>query len=220
MKKTLLSIAVCTAMSVSAAYAADGHDHGGGMGGMEASNNPSIIFELEARYASQDDEHFELPGFQLGGGEGVYENGFSTGHSALNVNSKLSPTISGALHLGFTGGHDTGVHLEEAHITSTGLGNGIAVKMGQFPSAIGILNSVHGHAQDFATTPLVYLGLFSGSLVDTGVQASWSQDVGVNVMLGFEATRGESFPGGSNDDNVEGLALFAKLNGKVDSHDS
>ncbi|MDH5327449.1 MAG: hypothetical protein OEZ68_01360 [Gammaproteobacteria bacterium] len=223
MKKTILCTAICAAFSSGMVFAAGGHDHGGhGSGGM--AKNPSISVELEGRYASQEDAHFHLDGFQDAGGEGTFANGFSTGHSAINFVGKMSPNLSGMLHMGISGGgHEGGgVHVEEAYVDSKALGNGINVRMGQFYSGIGILNSMHGHMQDFATAPLVYLGLFGGHLEDTGVQATWSQNVGVNVKLGVEATTGTGFPGGTNADetNTEGLAVFAKVGGKVGANGS
>src|SRR5205085_2812476 len=68
----------------------------------------------------------------------------------------------------------SGVEVEEAAITTTGLPAGLQVKAGVFRSAFGRQNGQHLHLQDFTRRPFinaVYLG--DDGLRAPGLQVSW-----------------------------------------------
>ena len=94
------------------------------------------------------------------------------------------------------------------------------MKAGQFYSHIGNLNRVHEHRQDFANVSLVYLGMFGGHLVDTGVQLRWEQEGGLNLKFGAEASTGSDYPGDTSEDNNQGSSFFAKMGGDIGSKSS
>ena len=186
--------------------------------------NPAINFVLEGRYGSYDGEgHFEVPGFQLVSEEGLYAKGFSTGHNEMNVFANLSESAYGVFSAAIES-HDgaTEVGIEEAFIESSALGNGVALKAGQFFSHIGIYNQIHEHGQDFADVPLVYAAMFNTHLVDTGLQLRWKMKSAVDLELGLEATTGTGFPGGeaTTSDNNKGRAAFVKLGQVSENHTS
>lgn len=191
---------------------------GGAAGSRE--DNPAINLVLEGRYASYEEGHFEVPGFQLVSEEGLYAKGFSTGHNELNVSARLNESTFGAFSAAIES-HDgaTEVGLEEAYVESSAIGNGVVVKAGRFFSNIGIYNSVHEHRQDFADVPLVYAAMFNTHLADTGLQFRWKYSGAVDVLLGIEANTGTGFPGGeaTTHDNNKGRAAFIKF-GDMSGH--
>ena len=195
-----------------------------GVPGDSMSHNPAFNVVMEGRYVDQDASHFSLPGFQATDAfdhYGTFENGFSTGHNEVNIGAHITHETSGVLSFAIES-HDgeTNVDLEEAYVDTKALGNDISVKAGQFYSSIGNQNILHEHRQDFANVSLVYLGIFGGHLVDTGLQARWEQQGGMNAQLGVEVTTGSEYPGGHNEDNNAGLAVFAKISGDLGSTSS
>lgn len=80
--------------------------------------------------------------------------------------------------------------LDEAYINLS-LGTQWQVKVGQFFSAFGRLNSQHIHDRDFVDAPLIYQRLFGTetALQETGLQVTYSPPVnlsGTNWILGSE----------------------------------
>jgi hypothetical protein len=63
--------------------------------------------------------------------------------------------------------------LDEGFVTTT-LGSGVQLKVGQFFSGFGRLNSQHTHDRDFVDAPLIYKNLFGAgtALQEKGVQLS------------------------------------------------
>ena len=195
-----------------------------GVPGGSMQLNPAFNIVMEGRYVDQDEAHFSLPGFQAHDSFdhlGVYENGFSAGHNEINMGGTINEDISGVVSFALEN-HDgeSSVDLEEAYIETESLGNGVTVKAGQFYSHIGILNTAHEHRQDFANASLVYIAMFGGHLVDTGLQFRWEQAGDLNVKLGAEVTTGATYPGGHNEDNNNGLTLFAKVGGNIGGNSS
>jgi hypothetical protein len=81
----------------------------------------------------------------------------------------------------------TGLEVEEAMLTTTGLPAGLQVKAGMFRSAFGRQNGQHLHIQDFTRRPLLneaYLG--TDGLRAPGLQASWLIPVPFFLQLNFE----------------------------------
>lgn len=178
--------------------------------------NPAISLILDGRYTDIDNSTLELPGFQIGGEAGLPEKGFSTGHNELVISANVDDKFYGQVTtpIVYEDGSTT-VELEEAFVETLGLGKGVTIRGGKFYSGIGYLNSVHDHAQDFADRPLVYEAFFGGHLNDTGAQLRWVAPTLWYLNLGVELTSGSEFPGGTNTDNNNGLALFAKTGGDI-----
>jgi len=178
--------------------------------------NPAISLILDGRYSHYDTEEFRLPGFQLGGEAGLPDKGFSLGHNELIVSANVDDVFYGNFGAAITQDDgETIFELEEVFIETLGLGGGFTVKAGQFYSGIGYLNSIHDHAQDFTDVPLVYAGMFGNHLVETGVQGRWVAPLPVFTEFGVEVSRGDGFPGGANEDNNNGRAVFAKVGGDI-----
>ena len=195
-----------------------------GVPGGSMQNNPAFNVVMEGRYVDQDEAHFTLPGFQSADAFdhlGAFESGFTTGHNEINMGGTITEDTSGVISFAVEN-HDgeSSIDLEEAYVQTEALGNGAVVKVGQFYSHIGLLNTVHEHRQDFANAPLAYIGMFGGHLVDTGVQLRWEQAGDLNINVGAEITSGTSYPGGHSEDNNEGLVLFAKIGGDIGSKSS
>ncbi len=178
--------------------------------------NPAISLILDGRYTDIDNTTLELPGFQLGGEAGLPDKGFATGHNELVISANVDDKFYGQLSTAIVEEDGaTEVEMEEAFVETLGLGHGLTVRGGRFYSGIGYLNAIHLHAHDFADRPLVYDAMFGGHLIDTGVKVSWVAPTTHYLNLGAEVTTGSEFPGGENEDNNNGLALFAKTGGDI-----
>ena len=214
--KTIVSVASLSAIALSGtAYA----ESTGKISGNEF--NPAISLILDARYTDIDSSELELPGFQLGGEAGLPSQGFSTGHNELSISSNIDDKYYGSVNLAIVEEEGaTELELEEAFIETLKLGNGATIKAGKFFSGIGYLNSIHDHAHDFSDRPLVYDALFGGHLADTGVQARWVAPTDFYLSFGAEVTKGSEFPGGENEDNNKGSALFVKTGGDINTSSS
>lgn len=187
-----------------------------------ASNNfnPAISLILDGRFTDYTTD-LTLPGMQLGNEAGLPEKGFSLGESELVMSSNIDNRFYGAAILALeqtSGGTEVG--LEEAYLETLNLGQGFTVKAGQFLSGIGYLNSQHLHAQDFVVLPLVYTGLLGGQLGDTGVQLRYLAPTAVFWESGIEATRGDTFPGGDNENHNAGYSAFSKVGGDFSASSS
>ncbi len=183
--------------------------------------NPAISLILDARYTDIDNSELALPGFQIGGEAGLPSRGFATGHNELTISANIDDTFYGAITSAIViDDGATAIELEEAFVETLQLGSGFTVKGGRFFSGIGYLNSIHDHAHDFADRPLVYDAIFGGHLLDTGVQARWVAPTDTYLSVGTEVTTGSAFPGGDNDDNNQGLAVFVKTGGDIDQSSS
>jgi hypothetical protein len=214
--RSLISIASLSLVTVAATASAQSV---GKISGNEF--NPAISLVLDARYTDIDNTELALPGFQLGGEAGLPDHGFSTGHNELTISANIDDKFYGAMTAAIVVDEGTtDIELEEAFVETLQLGSGFTVKGGRFFSGIGYLNSIHSHAHDFADRPLVYDALFGGHLLDTGVQARWIAPTDLYLNLGAEVTTGSAFPGGENDDNNQGLALFVKTGGDIDHNSS
>jgi len=175
--------------------------------------NPAISLILEGRYADYS-EPFELPGFQVGGEAGVWEQGFSMGHNEFTLSANVDEYFYGMFNVAIVReDSETVVELEEAYIETLGLGQGFTIKAGQFYSGLGYLNAIHDHAQDFADVPLVYAAMFGDHLLETGIQLRWLAPTDLYLEFGAEAGAGSDFPGGTSEQNNTGRTLFVKTGG-------
>ncbi len=179
--------------------------------------NPAISVILDGRYGSfsNDPEDYELPGFQLGGEAGPGEEGFHLGESELTISANIDDRFFGwstaALH---SEDGETEVELEEAYLETLGLGQGFTLRGGRFFSAIGYLNQIHVHAQDFVDFPLIYRGLFGNQYNDDGVQIRWVAPTDLFLELGTEILGGNDFPASrAEGDDIGAVTAFVDMGG-------
>ncbi len=182
------------------------------------SFNPAISVILDGSYGSFSNkpEHYELPGFSLGGEAGLGEQGFALGHSELIMSANIDDKFYGQITLAFAE-HDgkTEIELEEAFIQTLGLGNGLTVKGGRFFSEIGYLNKQHAHFWDFADAPLIYRGLFGKQLIDDGLQMTWVAPTDIFLQIGAEALSGSRFPAGGSHGGIGAWTAFVDIGGDI-----
>lgn len=212
MSRITIFISGVTAMVVMPVFA-----YAQGMGKISGNQfNPAVSLILDGRYTDIDNETLELPGFQLGGEAGLPEQGFATGHNELVISANIDDKFHGQLSTAIVEVDGaTELEMEEVFIETLGLGHGMTMRGGKFYSGIGYLNAIHLHAHDFADRPLVYDAMLGGHLNDTGVQLRWVAPTTQYLNLGVEFTTGSEFPGGENEDNNNGLALFAKTGADI-----
>ena len=214
--KSLVSLVAISAAALSTSEQAQAE---GKISGNEF--NPAISLILDGRYTDIDNSELELPGFQLGGEAGLPDQGFSLGHNELQISANIDDKFYGSMTTAIViDDGETEVELEEAFIETLKLGSGFTVKAGRFFSGIGYLNGIHDHAHDFTDRPLVYDAMFGGHLLDTGLQARWVAPTDIYLSFGTEVTTGSEFPGGENEDNNQGLALFVKTGGDFNTSSS
>ncbi len=180
--------------------------------------NPDISLIIDGRYGSYtNSSDYQLPGFMLGGEAGRGERGYYLGHNELSISANIDDMFYGKFTSAIADHNGaTEVELEEAFIETQGLDYGFTVRAGRFFSAIGYLNSQHGHAWDFTDAPLVYRALFGDQIIDDGVQISWLAPTDLYLKFGIEGSRGERYPAGGSANNGQGAqTAFIKLGGDV-----
>lgn len=170
--------------------------------------NPAISLILQGTYAnfSEDPGTRAISGFIPSGGE-FFPNarGLSLAESELNLSASIDPYFQGLFTAALT--PEDEVEIEEAWISTLGLGGGFTVKAGRFFSGIGYLNEIHQHAFDFVDFPLAYTAFLGGNYGDDGVQVKWLAPTDLFIEFGAEAGRGRAFPG--SDRNKNGIASGA-----------
>jgi len=188
----------------------------------ESAFNPAISLTLGGTYTrlSQDPNRYHIQGFVPSGGEvGPPRRSFALGESELSVSANIDPTWRGTFTAAVApqGG---AIEVEEAHIQTLGLGNGLRLKAGRFLSGIGYLNEQHAHAWNFSDAPLAYKAFLGNQLKNDGVQLKWLAPTDIYFELGAEAAGGGAFP--SSDSNRNGVSVatvFAHLGDDIgDSH--
>ncbi len=198
-----------------------------GSGGSAISDkayNPAISLILNGRFETHsfDESTRDIPGFQLGGEAGAWDQGLLLGESELNLQANIDDKFfaSATLALESEDG-ETGVALEEAFLQTLALPAGFTLKAGQFYSGVGYLNGMHPHATSFLGDPLPYRTMFGGRLADAGVQLNWTAPTILYTQLGLEVLAGNSFPGVGAAHNGRGIwTAFAKLGGDFNDSNS
>ena len=113
----VLSTALVSAMVFSSALSAQ-----------DNKMNPAISMVLQGQYAGYGHapDHYELPGFMLGGEAGVPAAGFALGHGELVMSSNIDDLFFGKLSMAIAD-HEgaTEMEMEEAFIETVGLGSGL-----------------------------------------------------------------------------------------------
>ena len=129
--------------------------------------------------------------------------------------ANIDPNFRGVARFAVTGAGE--VEVEEASVSTLGLGNGLTARAGRFASNIGYENARHPHEWDFADATLMQKVLFGAEgYRQDGVQVKWLAPTPFMLQFGAEIGRGANFPGTDRNKNGFGAgALFAKTGGDV-----
>lgn len=195
--------------------------------------NPEISLILSGMYnnTAQDPRHDptgaagrerRIQGLLPAGGEPNPEaRAWNLGESELAISTNIDPHVRGTFLAAISPANEIGV--EEAHIQTIGLGNGLGVKAGRFFSGIGYANEKHPHAWDFSNAALPYEAFFGPQLGYDGVQVKWVAPTDLFLEIGAEFGRARSFPANDGERNKNGLmsgSLFAHVGGDVGAANS
>jgi hypothetical protein len=169
----------------------------------------------------RDPNAFRISGFVPTMGEvGPGRRGLSLGESELGFTANIDHRFRGTL-IAAISPDNSGISVEEAHIQTIGLSNGLSVKAGRFFSSVGYQNQIHTHAWDFTDAPLANKAFLANRLSDDGIQVKWVAPTDLYWDVGLEAGRGRSFPagpdGGRNKNGIGSGNLFTHLGGDIGS---
>ena len=190
--------------------------------------NPEISLILSGMYnnTSQDPRQDptgaagrerRIQGLLPSGGEFNPEaRAWNLGESELAISANIDPHFRGTFLASISQANE--VSIEEAHIQTLGLGNGLGIKAGRFLSGIGYENEQHPHTWDFSNAALPYQAYFGSQLGYDGVQVKWLAPTELFLEFGAEFGRALSFPANDVNRNKNGLmsgSLFAHVGGDV-----
>jgi hypothetical protein len=190
--------------------------------------NPEISVILSGMYnnTSQDPRQDptgaagrerRIQGLLPSGGEFNPEaRAWNLGESELAIAANIDPHFRGTFLASISPANE--ISVEEAHIQTLGLGNGLGVKAGRFFSGIGYANEQHPHTWDFSDAALPYQAFFGPQLGYDGVQIKWLAPTDLFLELGAEFGRARSFPANDVNRNKNGLmsgSLFAHVGDDV-----
>lgn len=195
--------------------------------------NPEISLILSGMYnnTSQDPRQDptgaagrerRIQGLLPAGGEFNPEaRAWNLGESELAISANIDPHFRGTFLASISPANE--VSIEEAHIQTLGLGNGLGIKAGRFLSGIGYENEQHPHTWDFSNAALPYHAYFGSQLGYDGVQIKWLAPTELFLEFGAEFGRALSFPASDVNRNKNGLmsgSLFAHVGGDVGAANS
>lgn len=185
--------------------------------GKASAFNPEIGLALQGQAKRMQDvpERMVSGYWPAGHDHGAEKRGASLQHSELMFAANIDPNFRGVARFAVTG--DGEVEVEEASVSTLGLGNGLTVRAGRFASNIGYENARHPHEWDFADATLMQKVLFGAEgYRQDGVQVKWLAPTPFMLQFGAEFGRGANFPGTDRNKNGSGAgALFAKTGGDV-----
>ncbi len=167
---------------------------------------PDISLIVDISYASRNIKdsaiaHLEVPGLA----HGIYATHSHNGQTHLPMNANNGFNLNYA-ELGFASSVDnlfdlnailhfsnSGVDIEEAYFTSTGLSYGLTLKGGKFLSDFGRLNSQHQHIWEFSDAPLIYKSFFGNhNINEIGASMQTTLPTPFYSLLGFELLQGDN----------------------------
>jgi hypothetical protein len=190
--------------------------------GKANSFNPEIGLVLQGQAKSMKDvpERAVSGYWSAGHAHGGDKRGFSLEHSELMFSANIDPNFRGVARFAVTG--DGEVDVEEASVSTLGLGKGLTVRAGRFASDIGYENARHPHEWDFADATLMQKVLFGAEgYRQDGMQVKWLAPTPFMVQFGAEFGRGANFPGTDRNKNGSGAgAIFVKTGGDVGASNS
>ncbi|GAB1394333.1 TonB-dependent receptor [Rhodocyclaceae bacterium] len=188
--------------------------------GKASAFNPEIGLVLQGQYKRMTDvAERQVSGYwPVGhdhGGHGDNRRGASLEHSELMISANIDPDFRGVARFAITG--DNEVEVEEASVSTLGLGGGFTVRAGRFASDIGYQNAQHPHEWDFADASLMQKVLFGNEgYRHDGLQVKWLAPTPFLLQFGVEIGRGAGFPGTDRNRNGPGAGvIFVKTGGDV-----
>jgi len=139
---------------------------------------------------NSDYENYAIPGFIKGDAEIPFnkDRGFNFNYAEVVMSSTVDPYFDAfaIFHLE----SDT-FEIEEAYVRTRTLPLGLKVKAGKFKSDFGRINSIHQHAWNFDSQPIVYESFVGPeSISDPGIQLQWVAPTDTYLMAGVEALQG------------------------------
>jgi hypothetical protein len=187
--------------------------------GKASAFNPEIGLVLQGQHKSmQNVSERQVSGYWSAGHDhGGDKRGASLEHSELMFSANIDPNFRGVARFAITG--DNEVEVEEASVSTLGLGNGLNLRAGRFASDIGYQNAQHPHEWDFADATLMQKVLFGNEgYRQDGMQVKWLAPTPFMLQFGAEFGRGARFPGTDRNKNGNGAgALFVKTGGDIGS---
>jgi|SRR5215469_10352061 len=159
--------------------------------------NPGIGLVLNGTWASYPTAagNRQIPGFMLGDGAGLVQQGFGLGESELDLASNFDNLFTGFGALSFHENHgQDSVEVELAYLSTIAMSDGLQVTAGKFFSAFGYQNSRHAHVWDFVDQPLVYEAMLNNQYSDPGLQLTWLAPTDTYLLFGAEVFSGDHFP--------------------------
>ena len=144
-------------------------------------------FEIVERADGFGADHHD--GDSGGHGHGALERGFNLREMELAFSGAVDPyfDVWATLAVG-----EDGLEAEEVYVQTRKFLPGVQLRVGKFFSGVGHINKQHPHQWDFVDQALPMQALFGGTLVDTGVQATWLPSLPVYTLFGFEALQGDN----------------------------
>jgi len=116
--------------------------------------------------------------------------GFNLNYAEYAMHSTVGPYFDAdaIFHL-----HPDEFEIEEAYMTTKKLPANLDIKVGQFRSNFGRINSIHQHAQHFIYQPLVYEAMLGvEGIKDAGIGVHWVAPIDNYLMFGIEALQGSN----------------------------
>ncbi|MEW6293308.1 MAG: TonB-dependent receptor [Pseudomonadota bacterium] len=190
--------------------------------GKASAFNPEIglVLQGQARRMQDVPERTVSGYWPAGHDHGGDKRGFSLQHSELILSANIDPSFRGVARFAITG--DNEVEVEEASVSTLGLGGGFTARAGRFASDIGYQNARHPHEWDFADATLMQKVLFGAEgYRHDGLQLKWTAPTELFLQLGAEIGRGDVFPGTDRNKNGSGAgAIFVKTGGDFGASNS
>lgn len=179
--------------------------------------NPEIGLVLQGQAKRMKDvaERAVTGYWPAGHDHGGDKRGLSLAHSELMLSANIDPSFRGVAR--FAVAEDGTVEVEEASVSTLGIGHGVTLRAGRFASGIGYQNVQHPHEWDFADASLMQRALFGAEgYRQDGAQIKWVAPTPFLLQFGGEIGRGAGFPGSDRNQNGAGAgALFVKTGGDV-----
>jgi len=125
------------------------------------------------------------------GGHGhlALERGFNLRETELAFSGAVDPYFDVFATLAVT---EDGLEAEEVYVQTRRFVPGVQLRVGQFFSGVGHINKQHPHQWDFVDQALPLQAMFDGTLVGTGLQATWLPNLPFYTLLGVEALQGDN----------------------------
>lgn len=146
------------------------------------------------------------------GGHDPSQRGFTVQNVEAVFEGAVDPYFRGQANVIFqiNPEGETLVELEEVYATTTSMPKGLQLKVGQFFSEFGRLNTQHPHSWDFVDQPLVNGRIFGpDGLRSVGARLSWLMPTSFysEALVGLQNSQGET---ASSFRNVPGETLFGR----------